>query len=154
MKDIKSIFETTKAIEERQNRLQEELIELSELQRKLQEECQHDIVFKLYDNTPRKIGIIYNYYCPACNKIVTLHMNRTLEDTPFEESKIISLDGLNIMNSEDYQEVFTIIQKEVFENYSFYYNKDMNIQRLSKSMSETIKDQIIIKPRVKQKQLK
>ena len=58
------------------------------------------------------------------------------------------------MNSEDYQEVFTIIQKEVFENYSFYYNKDMNIQRLSKSMSETIKDQIIIKPRVKQKQLK
>ena len=154
MKNIKTIITMNQAIDEKQCQLKKELKELSDIRKELQDRCEHDIVFKLYDNAPRKIGTIYNCYCPICRKTIVLHMYETLENSPFEKSKIINLNGLHILNDADYEEVFSIIQKETFDNYNYYYNKELTEEELSKSMSNAIKETRNSHQKAKQRTLK
>ena len=61
----------------------------------LKAECRHDVVFKIWnDSVKNKVSEII--YCPACGLVHYVDSNFSIEDTPFNKTKVVSLTKINV----------------------------------------------------------
>ena len=97
----------------------------------LQEECTHELVLAFDDHKLHKIGPIYNCFCPACGKIISIYQNHEIEKTDFKDSKIIDLTHLPISAFEGY---FSSILEYIFNNYDYCYSDDASKEEITENL--------------------
>ena len=102
-----------------------------------QDTCSHEIVFKYADNHPRKMKIDGDYFCPACEKVISCIHENDIQDTVFKNSRIIPLTRLSLCGTPHIHE---IMKSEVYYNMDLYYNNDIQEDDLSLKMEETLLD--------------
>ena len=115
-----------------------------------QDSCMHEIVFKYTDNHPRKLMIDGNYFCPACDKVISCVHEEDIEDTIFKDSRVIPLTNLSLYGT---PHIHAIIKSEVYYNMSLYYNFDIAIEELANKMESKLmdyqSDSLLVKTRKK-----
>ena len=121
MKNDKDIYELKKDFIKRKNDLELKKRILSRQEETLHEICDHSIVFNFKDIKPHKVEISI-FVCPACGKRVKKIYNE-LNELSFEKSQVITIKDQNLCHL---NEICTDIQNEVFANYDYYY--DLNLQ--------------------------
>ncbi len=99
--------------------------------------CPHEIVFKYNDNHPKKLKTDGNYFCPACGKTIKCIDHNQILESPFNNSRIISLSNLSLIGN---KETYSSIRNEVYCNMNFYYNTDINDDVLSSKMETILKE--------------
>ncbi len=132
--ETKKVFEETEKLDNKLKELNKERKEINLGFAKMIEVCPHEIVFKFNDNSSRKM-LIDKYFCPACGKALQITRENIIENTPFKESKVIPLNNLSLLGTnEDYQ----TIRNEVLSNFDMYYDPNANIEELSKRIEELL----------------
>ena len=98
--------------------------------------CPHEILFKYTDNNFQNKDVVDIYFCPACEKTITIEHCRANElRWMLEYSRVIPLTNLSLLGT---PEVHRMIRNEVYENLDYYYNADIPIEELSSKMEEKL----------------
>ncbi len=133
----KEVFERTGKLGFQIEELQKKLEQINLNCLELMKICQHEIVFKYNDNYPRKVYADGSYFCPARGKTIKCFCKSQLEETVFDNSRIIPLTNLSLFGTSD---VYYTIRNEVYNNYDLYYNHDIPVSELSKKMEEILEE--------------
>ena len=135
--ETKEVFEETGKLGNEINRLRKLLEQVNKECLEMMQQCSHEIVFKYNDNHSRKMMIDGTYFCPACGKIIKCIQRDQIQDTPFKNSRIISLIGLSLLGT---SENHYIIRNEVYNNLDLYYDCNIPVEELSFKMGKVLKD--------------
>lgn len=135
--ETKEIFEETGKLGNEIKKIHKKLDNINLNIINLMKICNHDIVFKFRDNHPRKMLIEGRYFCPACGKSEKTSYYTNIKDTSFCNSRVIPLDNISLLGTPDDLQKIRI---EVYNNFDFYYNKEIDTSALSKKMESEMKD--------------
>lgn len=135
--DTKKVFEETGRLGNEIHRLGKQLEKINKQCYEMMELCPHDIVFKYSDNYSRMLMIDGTYYCPACGKTIECMQKAQLQESVFNDSRVIPLTNLSLFGT---SEIHYIIRNEVYKKMELYYNPKMEIVELSDRMEELLKD--------------
>ena len=123
-------------INELEKILEKERQKLTREKMKLQNKCPHTIVIAASDKKAHKVGPIYTYQCPICEKIGHTYYPHDMSKTPFTGSKIIDLTYLKY---EGYDNLLKNATNEILSNYDYYYNPDISLEELTDTIIEKLK---------------
>lgn len=132
----REVFNKTNELSIKIKKKRDELDELVEDIRGVQDSCDHEVVFKLNNDTPRMLIIDGYYYCPACGKSYEVIDHEDLQYTQFAKSKVVDLTELSLLPNDT---VYSEIRNEVYENYDFYYGANTSIEDMKTKMLETMR---------------
>ena len=105
----------------------------------LQENCNHKLILKFCDHKPHKIGIIYECICPFCGKREDIYPSHELENSSFNNSKVIDLSKHHLFSI---MSLIPSICDYVVDNFNEldddYLNEyvDENVKKLNKKSKE------------------
>ena len=102
----------------------------------LSDTCHHEMVFKYMDNHSRKAMIDGHYYCPACRKNITIINQKDIDNTPFKDSRVISLTHLSLIGDSDTLETISSL---VSENIDLFYYL-LSDEEIKERVSAILKD--------------
>ncbi len=135
--DSKKILEETIKLKNEAKELQKRIYDINTRYLEIANFCPHEIVFKFYDDRPRKKLIDGNYFCPACGKMLQIIDKEHLKRTPFCNSRVIPLNDIYLR---EYSDELLLVRDEVFNNADIYYNKEITCDELSEKMENALKD--------------
>lgn len=131
----KDIFEKSFRLDNEMEKAQEKIGEIDLERLKVMSLCPHEIVVKYSNNKHKKIFIDECYFCPACGKYLRCFSKNQIKESPFKNSRVIYLNSISLLEIE---KIFHIIRNEMYSNIDFYYNPNIDIQELSKTMEELL----------------
>ena len=107
---------------------------------KIQNICNHSIVFSLsdssqYKNTDSHIEMLF---CPACSKTIK-SINKEINDMSFCHSEIIDLTNIDLESKPD---AFYTIENETIKNFDYYYDSNVKSEFKALSMINALKDKV------------
>ena len=132
---IVDVFNEVEILKIKRNRLIKELEKNNLEKLKIQELCNHELVFNYHDNILRKAVIDGSYYCPACGKVIEFINQDQINNTVFKNSRIIPLNNISLIGTKD---VHDAIRNEVYSNIKYYYNFNITDEDLSNKMEELL----------------
>lgn len=131
----KKIFEERICIEEEKERINNRLKELEFEQKKLQNECSHEVVLKFDTHHIHKVGKIYPCICPACKKMMDLGpCVMDIKDTEFKNAKVIDLTDIL-----EYEIILNSAINVVSDNQDYFYKDNASVDTLANKIKSFIK---------------
>ena len=134
MSNSKSVIVKRRKMDLSYNKVEEAKKKLDKHARELQSQCNHDIVLKIPDHKPHKIGEMYTFCCPACYRRERIHALNRFEQSPFRSSKIIDLSNLRMLDVYTFQIMMGIIH----QNYEYYYHSDATSNELALALNKSL----------------
>ena len=102
----------------------------------IKNKCPHEILFKYTDNSFQNKDVVDIYFCPVCERTITIEHCRANElKWMLEYSRVIPLTNLSLLETDEF---YRTIRNEVYENLDYYYNTNIPIEELSSKMEEKL----------------
>lgn len=136
---FKKVYKVRKKLIDKRHDVEGELNHLNSQIESLKYFCPHDIIFAFGDKGNNKIGPISWCICPACNKLEIIHIEHKLEETPFNNSRLIDLDEIDYCN----EHPSDIVRTTLFDDY----------EEITKKTNEEIKKIMLDKIKGRQKRI-
>ena len=132
------IYETLIEINNEKNNLKKQIDALDYKKALLKLTCNHDLAIMLWDHESHKIGKINYIVCPICGNVARILPFTDIATTSFVNSKLLDLTEFNYKDIQSYEMVFDLMQKEIIDNYDYYYSDSNLTSDLSTHLLEVV----------------